>query len=302
MIHLKLIAATICWALSPVFGRLVAHYHAPYAFTFGRFLTASLFLLCLTWFGRRIKLRIQCKHYPGLFLLGLTGICAHNVLVFMGTEYTEANRAAVILASIAIMIALIDWLVLGKRFHPGACMGLVMGFLGTVVVVTDGHPGALIAGVIGRGEYLLLASAASWAIYTLLGRPLLNALSPIAVTTGAVWFGTLLLALFLPRDAAQLPAIIRDPNAIAIVVFLGVLSSAIGFVWYHQAVDEIGAIVTAMYINLMPVFGIAFALLLLRETPTIALLQGTVLVVLGLVLVAFFERHGRGAVVLARDR
>ena len=118
----------------------------------------------------------------GFLLLGLTGIFLHNVLVLVAVEYVQANRANVIFASIPLMVALID-IALLRRLPPLlAMLGLVAGIAGTTLVVTDGRPLQLLDGALGRGEWLVLASAASWAAYSVLGRPLLERHSPLVVT------------------------------------------------------------------------------------------------------------------------
>jgi len=92
IIHVKLVVATLFWALTPIFGRMLACYSAPYVLAFGRFMVATLVLwYLLARSGERVHL--HRAHLGGFMLLGLTGVCLHNVLVFMGVEHTEANRA-----------------------------------------------------------------------------------------------------------------------------------------------------------------------------------------------------------------
>ena len=284
LIHLKLILAASFWATSPIFGRMLAHYHAPYALAAGRFLFATLAL----WLILRVRplalQPIKKRDLPTFFLLGLTGICLHNVLVLMGVEYTAANRANVIFASISLMVALLDivWL---RRLPSGwAAFGLLVGILGTVVVVTDGQWSALGGGHIGRGECLVLASAACWALYSVLGRRPLTQYSPLTVVYYASLCGTALLVPFAALDLDVLPALLRDPSAWLMLAFVGCFNSALGFLWYYEAVVALGAMTSSAYINLVPVFGIVFSALLLRETASPALLLGGALVIAGLFL------------------
>ena len=79
---------------------------------------------------------------------------------------------------------------------------ILIGILGTAIVVTDGNLASLGANAIGRGEILILASAASWAVYSVVGRPLLTRYSPLEVTYRASLCGTLMLLPFVFMDAS----------------------------------------------------------------------------------------------------
>jgi drug/metabolite transporter (DMT)-like permease len=288
-IHLKLIVATIFWALTPIFGRLLANYSAPYALACGRFLVATVALAAVVYAGEA-RPALKPRDVLAFSLLGLTGVCLHNVLVFMGVEYTEANRANVIFATITIMIAIIDMVFAARRFHAGALLGIGLGVVGTAVVVTDGALGELLRGALGRGEALILASAASWALYSVLGRPLLERYSPLVVTYYASLYGTVMLLPFVALDAHALPQLVQDPRAAGMLLFLGIFNSAIGFLWYYQAVQRIGAVTTSAYINLVPLFGVLLSAILLGEVPSRGLLAGGMLIIGALLLINRYER------------
>jgi drug/metabolite transporter (DMT)-like permease len=290
-IHLKLVIAPAFWAMSPIFGRMLADYHAPYAFALGRFIVASAFLWLFMHAGRGAPVpSFRLRHFGQLAILGLTGVCLHNVLMFMGAEYTPANRATLILASISLMVALIDIVILRRRTRPQALVGIVLGFIGTTLVITEGHVLEVFQGAVGRGEIMLLGAALAWALYSILGRPLLDEVSPLYVTYYSTLVGTAMLVPFVWHDAAALPVIVVDAHAWAMIGFLGLLNSALGFLWYYQGVNELGAMTTAAYLNLMPVFGVVLSWLFLGEVPSEALLAGGALVIGGLLLMNKAER------------
>lgn len=291
VIHVKLAIATLFWALTPIFGRMLAGYSAPYALAFGRFLVAT-FVLWLLLVKRGEGVTLPRRDFGGFALLGLTGVCLHNVLVFMGVEHTEANRANVIFSTITIMIAIIDVVWYRQRLGGGMLIGMLIGIAGTAIVVSDGAPWTLLQGALGLGDALVLGSAASWAMYSVLGRPLLTRYSPLALTFYASLAGTVMLAPFVWLDRAIAPQLFSDPRALLMLGFMGVLNSAIGFLWYYQAVARLGAVVPSAYINLVPIFGLLLSALLLGEHPSLPLLIGGGLVLAALYLVNRYQ-NGR---------
>jgi drug/metabolite transporter (DMT)-like permease len=283
-VHVKLIAASVFWAMTPIFGRMLADYHAPYALAFGRFAVASCALhLMLRALPTSSALPPRAD-WPSFLLLGLTGICLHAVLTLVAMEHTQANRANVIFASISLMIAVMDIVLFRRLPPPLALLGLAIGIAGTACVVTDGRPAVLLGGGIGLGEWLVLASAASWSVYSVLGRPLLDRYSPLVITHHATLCGTLLLAPLVVLDADVLGRLVLDVDAWLMVLFVGVLNSALAFLWYYEGVARLGAMRSSAYINLVPVSGVALSALLLGERASLPMLAGGALVIAGLVL------------------
>ncbi len=288
-LHLRLAIAALFWALTPIFGRLLASYSAPYLMAFGRFVVATGVLWLLLRASAE-RVHIARADWRTFAALGLTGVCLHNVLVFVGVEHTEANRANVIFSTIAIMVALIDALWFRVLPRVGALLGIVLGIVGTAVVVADGSPMRLLTSAANYGDLIILLSAASWAIYSVIGRPLLTRYSPLVITYYAALCGTVLLAPFVLLDADAILPLLQDTKALAMLAFLGVLNSAIGFLWYYQAVAVLGAMTSSAYINLVPVFGLLLSAVVLGEMPSAALLVGGGLVLSALVLINRYQR------------
>ena len=130
----------------------------------------------------------------------------------------------------------------------------------------------------------MLCAISSWAAYTLIGRAALKGLSPIAATTYAALWGLLFLALGAGPDLAS-----QDWSAIgwqvwASLLYLGAFGTVLGFIWYYEGVKAIGASRTAVFNNLVPVFGVSLAALLLGEQVLASMVAGGVLVAAGVTL------------------
>jgi drug/metabolite transporter (DMT)-like permease len=68
------------------------------------------------------------------------------------------------------------------------------------------------------------------------------------------------------------------------VLYLGLLGSALGFIWYYEGVQRIGPSRTGVFINIVPVSSILLAVLILGEPLSPSLGVGAVLVVGGVCL------------------
>jgi drug/metabolite transporter (DMT)-like permease len=284
MIYLKLIITMALWGGTFIAGRLVVQEMGAFAAAFCRFAVATLALVVLT-YGVEGELPRPPKHLWGLIMgLGLTGILAYNVFFFSGLKTVEAGRAALIIALNPVAIALGAALFLNDPLRPRQGLGIGLSLLGAGVVISGGNPLALLRGQVGRGEWLILGCVVSWMIYTLLGKRVIGELSPFAATTYACGVGALLLLGPALGDGLLTVIPTASLTAWGSILYLGILGSAVGFSWYYEGLRQIGPAQAGVFINLVPVFAILLAAIVLNETPTPALLVGGLLVMAGVVL------------------
>ncbi|HEX8603858.1 MAG TPA: DMT family transporter, partial [Pseudoduganella sp.] len=133
-------------------------------------------------------------------------------------------------------------------------------------------------------ELLMLCAISSWAAYTLVGRAALQGLTPVAATTYAALWGLLLLLVGAGPDLVALQWSAIGWQVWASLGYLGAFGTVLGFVWYYEGVKAIGASRTAVFNNLVPVFGITLAALLLGEQVLGSMVAGGVLVAAGVTL------------------
>ena len=283
-IHLKLIIATFFWGLTPTLGKILATLEAPFIITFGRFLFACLWLFPILILQKE-RVHIDRAFLKTFVVLGFTGIFLHNVLMYKGLEYISASIASLIFAFIVAQVAVIDAIIYRKLPSLGSMVGIIMSVFGIIIVVTGGDLSDLEIGEFGWGIFLVFGSALSWAVYTVVSRRALQKHSPLIVTSYASLAGLALTIPFPMTNFKTTAFIFSDANSLLFVIFLGVVSSAITFIWHHQAIKKLGVLSTSIYLNLMPIFGVLSAAVILGETIDIYVVIGGVLVICGIVLV-----------------
>ena len=130
----------------------------------------------------------------------------------------------------------------------------------------------------------MLAAVGSWTTYTILGKHALQGLSPIAATTYASLWGLLLLSMGAVMQLPQLDTSKLSWQVLTSIVFLGIFGTVIGFVWYYEGVKAIGPARTAVFNNLVPVFGVGLSALMLGEPILISMVIGGLLVITGVMI------------------
>jgi drug/metabolite transporter (DMT)-like permease len=291
-VHAALLGMALMWGLSWPAGRALALAMPPLSSSAWRFTIAALILLA--WWRwspahqARAAVRLRVRQWAGLVIGGIVGVAGYAFFFMIALRHVEASRAAVVVTTNPVFTTLLAAWLFKERFNTRIAVGLVLALVGAATVLTQGAPWRLFSGSVGVGEWLLLGCVATWVGYTLIARALLGGIDALAATAITSAVGTALLwvaALSLEGPAVAWGSLISlTPAGGASLLFLAVGSTVLAYAWYFRGVAELGAGTAASYISLVPVFGVASAVLLLGEPMTPALLIGGALALAGVVI------------------
>jgi drug/metabolite transporter (DMT)-like permease len=287
MIYLKLIACTLIWGGTFIAGHIVSKALPPLTAASIRFSIAAALLLVLAWKREGGLPKLSLQQMGATAALGLTGIFLYNFCFFSALGKMEASRSALFIAMNPIVTALAAAAVLREHLNWRKWAGIGIAFAGAAVLITRGEPMAALHDIsqsIGVGELMMLGAASCWAAYTLVGRAALKGLSPIAATTYASLWG---LGFLLVTASRELPGVAWASlgwQVWASVTYLGAFGTVVAFVWWYEGVKALGPARTAVFNNLVPVFGVSLAALMLGEQVMASMIAGGLLVAAGVTM------------------
>ena len=284
-LYMRLVCMPVIWGGTFIAGRVVSAHLPAATAAFMRYVFAVVALLVVVQLsqGLRALTRISGRQLLGTMALGATGIFAYNLLFFSALAILPAGRTSLIVALNPIVTIMVAVVFLGERLSGIRWLGVLLALLGVWTVVTHGDLSQIMQSV-GRGELLMFGAVCAWAAYTLIGRRVLRGMSPLLCTLWASLWGMLFLGLLALRDLPQLHAQAFTPAVWLSLAFLGLLGTAVAFVWYYEGVSTLGAARTVMFNNLVPVCAVLLSWLILSEPISISLLVGGALAVVGVFL------------------
>lgn len=270
------------WGGTWIAGRVIAQeVSAPLAIAALRFVVTALVLAGAVLLSGKALPRLQTSREWGVVCgLGFFGIFLYGLCFFYGLQHISAGRGALVVALNPVVIVIAAWLFGQERMNRRKALGSAIALAGCLTVIGNGNPLALIEGTVGVGEWLIVGCVLSWAAYTFIGRQATQTLSPLATTL----YGSLVGALFLGIAALIQGAI--EPfswswRVWAGMFFLAIFGTAIAYTWFTEAVHQLGAGHASVFINLVPVFAVLQAALLLDERLGLSVLFGGLLVIAG---------------------
>jgi len=209
----------------------------------------------------------------GLFLV------AGNGLLFIGQQTVPSGVAAILQALIPIVTALWALLLLGERLSPVGAVGVGVGFLGIGLVVQP-DPSNLLAGdTVGR--LIIVGQVTSVALGGVLVQRAGPSIGRLPLTGWSMLLGAVVLHL-VSLGAGEFPrAEAAAPTALAVVLYLGVFSTAIAFLIYFTILEDHGAFEAALVAYLVPVVATVVSVFVLDESIGVLTLAGFGFVAVG---------------------
>lgn len=240
------------------------------------------------------------REFLVLAVMGVTSVFGFNILAFMGLELAPASDAALIMPTMPTLfvLPLAVWL-LGERLGRWQFAGLGLLLLGEFLVFRR----ALFAEDVGgdrlAGIGLFVATAFLWAVYTICTRLLGGRIGPVHATLYSVAIGLALLVPVGAWPAAEAVAEGPSPGLWGAVLYLGVLQTVLGLVWWFEGVQAIGASRAAVMNTLVPVVALLLAALFLDDVPGPERTIGAGMVILGVAVAASQPAGGKPRAVAA---
>lgn len=263
----------------------------PLTLAFGRFFIALI--LFAPFLRRRGDDRAPTWRVASMGLLSVTLFFS---LQNWGLLYTTSGNAAIVLSAIPALTAIVSWFALGEPLTLQRGLGILLSMVGVAVVVM----GDSLVGVVSPsqntffGDLLILAGAACWALYTVLGRQVVRQWAPSTVTAHTIAWGALFLAPLAMGEIFYHGIAWPTPRVWIMLLFLALIASGLAFFLYLFALTRLEAGEASVYVNLSPVVTLVAARLVLGDPIRWLQLLGAALVLAGVYLTERGSPRGGG--------
>jgi drug/metabolite transporter (DMT)-like permease len=280
-VDLLLVGMSFVWGInfSAVKGALIDF--SPLSFNAVRFGTSSLILLSLLWIRER-SLSIKRKDIGYFIMLGLIGNTAYQLFFINGIALTTATNSSLIIATTPIFIVLFSAALHVEKITSRIVQGVILSFVGIVMIVLGSGKTLSFTDQSWIGDLLTVGNPICWGSYTVLSKPMLKEYSPLKLTAITMAIGTVPLLLVSAPSLSTENWTAISANSWLGLAFSAVFAIAIGYVAWYTGVSRIGTSRTALYENLVTVFAVASAWVLLSESMAAIQIIGAVLVFVSL--------------------
>lgn len=274
---LTLLGLAVIWGSAfPMIKLGLEGFSAPHL-TLLRHLVASvafaIFILARP--GRKLPRKEDLGQF---MLLGALGYFIYHLALNYGEMHVSAGAASLIIATAPVLTAIVASFMLADRLPPLGWFGSILAFSGVcLIVVGDGE--------LGFNAYalLILGAAVATAFFAVLQKRMLARYPAVEVAAFANWSGTLPMLVFapgLPQAVAEAPT-----SAVLATIYNGIFPSAVAYTLFALAMTRMPVTVVTAFLYMVPVFALGASWLLIGEVPTLLMLGGGLVAILGIVIV-----------------
>ncbi len=288
--HLAFVAgAVLIWSTSFVATKAALVEVGPLTLGAVRFVLAALLAGSVAAFFGGLKVK-GAADLGRLCLGGLLGITLYFSMENVGVDLATASDAALVVASYPAIAMVLEALVYRRRLSARRLSGVALAIvgvnaiLGNVLVVSAGQ-GWDASRLLG--DAILLATGLVWALYNLATGGVVARYPMPTVVFWQTAFG----ALFFVPVALVEQSIVGGGRwvpsggvALLAVAHLGVLCSVVAFLLYARGLKGLDASSAVSVMNLVPVFGVLFAVVLLGEPLGALQVMGGLVIIAGVTL------------------
>jgi drug/metabolite transporter (DMT)-like permease len=274
----RLGALALLWGSGFFWLKLALHGLNPLQIVLGRIVAGAAVMLAVVAVGR-YSLPRKPAQWAHVTVMAVVANIAPYFLFGWGVERIASGLAGVLNATTPLFTLAFALAIRSERLSAVRLTGLLLGFVGVVVLAAPQQAAALGSPLPGVGACLL--GAACYAASYVYARRFLTGrgLSALVLSTGQLAAGAALLAFAAPvvaRDPMSL-----TPTVITSVLVLGVLGTGVAYVLNYQLIADEGAVAASTVTYLIPVVAVVLGALILNELLTWNLLVGAAIVLVG---------------------
>jgi drug/metabolite transporter (DMT)-like permease len=289
-----LLGTVLLWALNiTVTKYMFEHGWLPLAYGTIRYF-AAISLFWIFTYRRERSFRIAREDLP-LVLLAALFIFANQVCFVYAVKLANASIVALLLGATPVFIGVITLALRLETLASSFWIGALVTFAG-VGLVAAGAGGGL--GTSLGGDLIAIATAFTWAAYTVSIAPLMRRYSPYRISALVLAIGWVPLAALASTQLGD------ETFSFGWKVWLGFGYAVVGplfltnILWF-TSIDRVGPSRASLFGNLQPFFAVFFALVLLGESLHTLEIAGGVLIFAGIAYERIYRR--RAAAVQAQQ-
>ena len=277
------------WGLAWPVGRILATdlLNYPFSVMFLRYVFAVPVLFGWLWFkeGNVIPLK---RDYSYLLLLAFTSVFLYQVGYMYGMQKTAASDASLIIGFNPVSVSILSVFILSHNLTRNGVLGIFLSFIG-VLLIFLASPNLDIEfydRIVGNAY--IMFGAFAYAIYVVSMRRyvLLTQHKPLSSLATISWASLVGCILFVPFVILEAPwERIWNGQEWLLIAYLGVLSTALCYVFFAMGIETIGANKAASFINVVPIFGILSSWIWIGENLGFVQIISFVLIYYGVKLV-----------------
>jgi drug/metabolite transporter (DMT)-like permease len=269
------------WGASFLFIRIASPVFGPFLTIQGRVSLAAIALFIFLLLSKKsFYLRQKWRQY---IMIGALNAAIPFTLIATAALYLPASLSSILNSLTPLFTALVIWVWFKEHLTLRKWIGTMMGVIGVIILV--GLSTITLTNEVMLAIILSILSTISYALAGVYAKRNFTGVPPLSLAFGQQMGASLLL---LPFTLTQLPKSTAHISSAAIwsVLGLALLCTAIAYLLYFYLIENVGPTKTLSVTFLIPVFGIIWGGLFLKEEITAGIVVGLMIILVSIFFIS----------------
>ena len=262
------------WGSAFIFIKVAAPEFGAIGLVQMRLLLASLIFLPILIQKKYLLLLKPIWKYS--LILAVTNNAVPFTMFSFASFGSDSNMLAILNATTAFNTMIIAFFWLGEKVSLKQIIGLILGFAGVVVLINpEGSSTSLLSAI------FCLCGAACYSFSTVFIQKNSANTNKLVLIGWSIIFSALMM---IPLSLIYMPSKIPSIDSFLAAAWLGCISTGLAFLGYVRLIDKIGAVKTSTVAYFLPLFGILWGNIFLKEIISLSIIIGCFMILLGVFL------------------
>jgi drug/metabolite transporter (DMT)-like permease len=281
--HIALFIAQIVYALNYSIAKdLMPTYIGPIALVFLRIFGACILFWILSLFLKTET--VAKKDLIKMLWLALFGIVINQVFFIYGLSLTHPINSAIIMISNPIMVFIFTLIILKERVTILKLSGLSLAIFGaTTLLLFKGNLEFGSETIVG--DLYTLINSASWAIFVVMVKPIMEKYNTVTVMRWIFLFGSFYILPIGLDDFTKTDWSLFNDYAIFATCFVVIATTFFAYLLNIYGLKSLSPSTVSAYIYLQPFLASVFAIIMGKDSLTLTKLFSGILIIFGLYLI-----------------
>jgi len=282
---LAALGATIIYGLNHTIAKNVMPiYITPFGFILLRVSGAAILFWVVSFFIKPEK--INKKDWPRLIACSFLGMVINMLAFFKGLELSTPVNSSVIITISPIIVFIFSAILLKEKIQFLKTIGIILGFMGAVILVLYTSKTGINAPNIPLGNVLFIVNSFAYGLYLVLVKPLIEKYNIITLLK---WLFLLAVFLNIPVTFNEFVSVkwadLPIKDAVLPMLFVVVGTTFCTYLFNAYALRTLSPSTVSSFIYLQPIVGIVYAVSTKSDTLSLVSVSGMILIFIGIYLV-----------------
>lgn len=267
------------WGASFLFMRIASPVLGPFLVIELRVLIAGLALLLYAAATKKVlDLKGRWKSY---LIVGAINAAIPFILISTATLTLNASLASVLNSTTPLFTALVAWGWLKEELTVKKVLAIILGIVGVLILL--GWSPIVVTSKVVFSAFLSLGAAVSYAFGGVYVKKTFKGVDSLSINIGQQLSAALLL---LPITIFKIPKVEISKLVIFSVVALALICTALAYIIYFYLIANVGPTKTLSVTLLVPVFGVVWGAIFLKESITVGVIGGLMIILFSIIIMS----------------